>query len=144
MANDFGRDNLYQNTNGSFIDIAAEANVENSASGMGVVSGDYNHDGWMDIYVTNMWSSAGNRISTQDQFKPDAPLEVKKRIQGFARGNTLLQNDGTGRFKHTSAEANVEVGRWAYGCQFIDLNNDSWEDLMVANGFITGESTKDL
>ena len=144
VANDFGRDNLYQNTNGSFIDIAAEANVENSASGMGVVSGDYNHDGWIDIYVTNMWSSAGNRISTQDQFKPDAPLEVKKRIQGFARGNTLLQNDGTGRFKHKSAEANVEVGRWAYGCQFIDLNNDSWEDLMVANGFITGESTKDL
>ena len=144
VANDFGRDNLYQNTNGSFIDIADEANAENSASGMGVVSGDYNHDGWMDVYVTNMWSSAGNRISTQDQFKPDAPLEVKKRIQGFARGNTLLQNDGTGRFKHKSAEANVEVGRWAYGCQFIDLNNDSWEDLMVANGFITGESTKDL
>ena len=144
VANDFGRDNLYQNTKGHFTDIADEANIENSASGMGVVSGDYNHDGWMDIYVTNMWSSAGNRISTQDQFKPDAPLEIKKRIQGFARGNTLLQNDGSGRFKRKGAEANVEVGRWAYGCQFIDLNNDSWEDLMVANGFITGESTKDL
>ena len=144
VANDFGRDNLYQNTDGKFKDIADESNIENSASGMAVISGDYDHDGWMDIFVSNMWSSAGNRVTTQEKFKADAPAEVKNRLQRFARGNTLLKNTGDGHFEHKSAEANVEVGRWAWGCQFFDLNNDSWDDLMVANGFITTDDSGDL
>jgi len=144
VANDFGRDNLYQNTNGTFKDIADEANIENSASGMAVISGDYDHDGWMDVFVSNMWSSAGNRVTTQDKFKQDSSDEVKTRLQRLARGNTLLKNKGDGGFEHKSADANVEVGRWAWGCQFIDFNNDSWEDLMVANGFITTDDSGDL
>ena len=144
VANDFGRDNLYQNTDGKFKDIADDANIENSASGMAVISGDYDHDGWMDIFVSNMWSSAGNRVTTQDKFKADAPAEIKNRLQRLARGNTLLKNQGDGHFEHKSADANVEVGRWAWGCQFFDLNNDSWDDLMVANGFITTEDSGDL
>jgi hypothetical protein len=144
VANDFGRDNLYQNTDGKFKDIADEANIENSASGMAVISGDYDHDGWMDIFVSNMWSSAGNRVTTQEKFKADAPAEVKNRLQRLARGNTLLKNTGDGHFEHKSTETNVEVGRWAWGCQFFDLNNDSWEDLMVANGFITTDDSGDL
>ncbi len=143
VANDFGRDNFYRNDEGSFVDIAEQANVEDRAGGMGITWGDYNHDGWMDAYVSNMWSSAGNRVTFQEQFKTDSP-EVKRRLQGQARGNTLLKNLGDGRFEHVSAEAAVEVGRWAWGCHFFDLNNDSWEDLMVANGFITTENSHDL
>ncbi len=144
VANDFGRDNLYQNTDGKFKDIADEANIENSASGMAVISGDYDNDGWTDIFVSNMWSSAGNRVTTQDKFKADASAQIKNRLQRLARGNTLLKNTGDGHFEHKSADANVEVGRWAWGCQFLDLNNDSWDDLMVANGFITTDDSGDL
>jgi hypothetical protein len=36
------------------------------------------------------------------------------------------------------------MARWAWGAQFVDLNNDGWEDLCVANGFITTEDTGDL
>ena len=144
VANDFGRDNLYRNDGGHFVDIGAEANVEDSASGMALTWSDYNHDGWMDVFVSNMWSSAGNRIAFQPKFKANAPPEVKQRIQRLARGNTLLKNRGDGTFEHVSSQAAVEVGRWAWGSKFVDLNNDSWDDLVVANGFITTDDSGDL
>ena len=137
VANDFGRDNLYRNDSGTFQDISEEAQVENSASGMGIAWGDYDRDGWMDSYVSNMWSSAGRRVTQQPQFKVD-DIEVKKRLQRFARGNTLLHNSGDGTFEDRSGPLGVEMGRWAWSNQFVDLNNDSWEDLVVANGYLTG------
>ena len=36
------------------------------------------------------------------------------------------------------------MGRWAWGSLFADINNDGWEDLLVANGYITQEDTRDL
>ena len=41
-------------------------------------------------------------------------------------------------------EQGVTMGRWAWGSRFVDLNNDGWEDLVVANGFISTEDTGDL
>ena len=38
----------------------------------------------------------------------------------------------------------VTMARWAWGAKFVDLNNDGWEDIYVANGFITTEDTGDL
>jgi hypothetical protein len=111
---------------------------------MGITWGDYDRDGRMDVYISNMFSAAGNRITFQDKFKPDSPGEVKRRIQRLARGNTLLQNLGNGRFRDQSAGAGVEMGRWSWASQFVDLNNDSWLDLLVANGYITADDTGDL
>lgn len=148
VANDFGRDNLYRNdvVDGKvhFTDVAEEANVENAASGMSTSFGDFNRDGLMDIFVSNMYSSAGNRIAFQEQFKPDASSEVRNRMARLARGNTLLKNQGDGSFEDVSGASGVEMGRWAWGSLFFDLNNDGWEDLMVANGFVTTDDTGDL
>ena len=148
VANDYGRNNLYRNDlidgRRRFVDIAAPAGVEDSASGMSVSWGDYDHDGLMDIYVSNMYSAAGNRIVFQQKFKPDAPREIKQRLQRFARGNTLFRNRGDGTFEDASQKANVSMGRWAWGAGFVDINNDSWEDLIVANGYITTSDTSDL
>ncbi|REJ66573.1 MAG: VCBS repeat-containing protein [Planctomycetota bacterium] len=144
VANDFGRDNLYRNDGGRFVDIGGEAGAEDAASGMAVAWGDYNRDGWMDVHVSNMWSGAGNRITFQPQFAASASQVEKRRLQRMARGNTLLRNTGELAFESVSREAGVEMGRWAWGCQFADLNNDGWEDLLVANGFITGEQPDDL
>ena len=137
IANDFGRDNLYRNDGNTFQDISDSANIENSAAGMGITWADYNRDGWMDAYVSNMWSSAGRRITTQPKFHADDP-NAKNRLRRSARGNTLLKNLKNGSFTDQSGSANVELGRWAWGNQFFDLNNDGWKDLIVANGFLTG------
>jgi len=145
VANDFGRNNLYRN-NGErgFTDVAAEAGVEDIAAGMSVTWGDYNHDGWMDIYVSNMFSGAGNRITYQRQFKEGASEETKSQIRRLARGNTLFENAGDGTFRDVSLQAAVTQGRWAWASRFCDLNNDGWEDLLVANGYFTRPDTGDL
>ena len=141
VANDYGRDNLYRNDSGRFTDIAEEAGAEDAASGMSVSWGDYDRDGWMDIYISNMWSSAGKRIGNQPQFKKNASPEIKERLKRFARGNTLLRNNQHGRFDDRSSSAGVEMGRWSWGSLFADINNDGWQDLLIGNGYITGDDT---
>ena len=145
VANDYGRNNLYENTSGRFVDVAAELGIEDMASGMSASWGDFNRDGRLDIYISNMFSAAGNRITFQRQFKPGAPQTMLAQYQRHARGNTLLQADKEGRgFSDISVEQAVTMGRWAWGSRFVDLNNDGWEDLVVANGFISTEDTGDL
>ena len=154
VANDYGRNNLHRNERTDdkhrFIDVAAAANAEDSASGMSVVWGDYDRDGWMDVYVSNMFSAAGSRITFQSRFKPEASLDVRQRLRRFVRGNTLLRNLGSDstsanpRFADASIAEGVTMGRWAWGSSFADLDNDGWEDLVVANGYLTTEDTGDL
>ena len=144
VANDFGRNNIFRNDEGKFSDVAAQLGVEDSASGMAVTWGDYDRNGLMDVYVSNMFSAAGNRITFQEQFKPDAPKEVRSRLQRFARGSTLMKALGNGSFEDVSESASVTMARWAWGTSFVDLNNDGWQDLVVANGNITGEDPGDL
>ena len=154
VANDYGRNNLYRNgmlpanssskTFAGFTDVASQQNVENAASGMSVAWGDYNRDGWMDIYVANMFSSAGNRIAFSEQFKPEASDRVKRRIQQFAQGNSLLKNGAGKAFQDVGKAAAVNIGWWAWTSVFADINNDGWEDIVVANGFLTTDDTSDL
>jgi hypothetical protein len=143
VANDFGRNNLYRNDGGRFVDVAALAAVEDVAAGMGVTWGDYDNDGLMDLYVANMWSSAGTRITYQRKF-PAKDEGARALFQRLARGNTLFRNAGDGSFHDVSVGAQVTMGRWAWGTNFFDLNNDGWEDLVVANGFVTGQNPDDL
>jgi len=144
VANDYGQNCLYQNDEGKFENVALLTNAVDSASGMSVSWGDYNRDGWMDLYVANMFSSAGSRITRQEQFKLGADNEYRKIYSRFAKGNTLLENDGQGKFREVSKSAGVEMGRWAWSSVFADINNDAWDDLLVANGYITTEDTGDL
>ena len=115
VANDYGPNNLYRNDlqdgRVTFVDIAKTANAQDRASGMSVTWGDPNRDGRMDVHVSNMFSSAGNRITGTSKFKPDANETLKKRLRRFARGNTLLQNNGE-RFVDVSQAAGITVGRW--------------------------------
>ena len=139
VANDYGRNNLYNNDKGKFTDLASETNSEDSASGMSVSWADYDRDGNMDLYVSNMFSAAGNRITNQKQFKNSTQQSVRERFRRFARGNTLLRNTGQ-IFQDTSLSAGVNMGRWAWGSNFIDFNNDTFPDLIVANGYLTSKS----
>ena len=125
VANDFGRNILYRNDLDAqgqrhFEDVSRQAGVEDIAAGMSVTWGDYNHDGWMDLYVSNMWSSAGHRITSQNQFKRDADDQTRQEMQRHARGNSLFENQGDGTFRDVSVEAAVTMGRWAWGSLFCD------------------------
>ena len=98
------------------------------------------------IHLGAMFSSAGSRITAQGQFRPDLKQDVRERFQQLARGNTLFANAGKPdlRFTDTSGPAGVRVGRWSWASLFADIDNDAWPDLLVANGFITGDNPDDL
>ena len=144
VANDFGRNNLYRNDGGRFVDVAASAGVEDISAGMGVTWGDYNQDGWPDIYVSNMFSSAGHRIAYQRRFRSEDSVGTRALFRRHARGNSLFENTGEGTFRDVSEEARVTLGRWAWASLFADLNNDGRQDLLVTNGLVTNEQTDDL
>ena len=144
VANDYGRNNLYRNDAGLFVDVAAELGVEDQAAGMSVAWSDYDNDGWMDLYVSNMFSSAGGRISYHSKFQRNSHENVKQEFRRHARGNTLFRNSPQNHFRDVSEPAAVVLGRWAWSSNFLDINNDGLDDLFVANGFVTNEDTKDL
>ena len=144
VANDYGRNCLYRNDGGSFVDIAPDAGVVDYGNGMSVSWGEVDRDGRMDLYVGNMWSSAGNRVTAHAQFMSDGDDETKELYKRFAKGNSLFRNLGDRTFADIGDEMGVEVGRWAWSSLFADINNDGWEDLLVANGFITTEDSGDL
>ncbi len=64
---------------------------------------DYDNDGREDLYVANMWTAAGKRLSTQEAFQKDAPEAVRALYRKHAMGNSLFRNDGHGNFQDRSA-----------------------------------------
>ncbi|MCI0458386.1 MAG: VCBS repeat-containing protein, partial [Gemmataceae bacterium] len=143
IANDYGPKQLFRNDGGRFVEVAAEAGAQDLGSGMSVSWADYDRDGWIDLYLGNMFSSAGNRIAYQAKYLAGADHATRATYQRFAKGNTLLRNVGAGKFQEVE-NAGVEMGRWAWSSLFVDVNNDGWPDVLVANGFITGDDTTDL
>jgi hypothetical protein len=144
VANDYGRNNLYRNEGGRFVDVAAQAGVEDVGAGMGVAWGDVDGDGAMDLHVSNMFSSAGSRVTAQARFKPEADEATRAFYRRHARGNSLFMNKKDGRFFDASVEAGITVARWAWGCVLADLDRDGGEDLFVANGYVTNSDPADL
>jgi len=135
VANDFGRNCLYLNDKGQFSSLAGKAGVEDMAAGMSVAWGDTNRDGASDLLVGNMYSSAGQRVAFQRNYQAG-----KKRM---ARGNSLFTATGGG-FRDTSIESGITNGGWAWSSGFADLNNDGWQDLVVANGYLSNTRDDDL
>lgn len=145
VANDFGRNNLYRNRgDGTFSDIAELAGVEDVAAGMSVAWLDHDLDGNQDLYVGNMWSSAGLRISDKAEFREGSATQALALYRRHAKGNSLFRGLGEGRFEEVSSAAGVERGRWAWSSDAVDLDNDGYEELYVANGYVTNAGDRDL
>lgn len=95
---------LYRNNgNGTFTNVTQKAGVGDIGWGMGVCVGDYNNDGWDDIFVTCLG--------------PDH----------------LLKNNGDGTFTDVTKSAGVSDPRWSTGAAFLDYDNDGRLDLFVSN-----------
>jgi len=115
VANDSTPNFLYHNNgNGTFSDIGFESGTALDKNGneqgcMGVTLGDYNHDGLLDLFITNF----------DDEY------------------NVLYRNAGRGSFVDVSYESGVAMISLPYvgwGTKFFDCDNDGWLDLFVANG----------
>lgn len=138
VVNDFGRNNLYRNNgDGTFRATSTEAHVEDVGAGMSACWTDYNNDGAPDLYVANMWSAAGQRVSEQAQFHEKAPARIRELYQRHARGNALYRNLGDGHFQSAGEQAGLEVGRWAWSSDAWDFDHDGFPDIYVTNGYIT-------
>jgi tetratricopeptide (TPR) repeat protein/peroxiredoxin len=167
VVNDFGRKNLYRNNgNGTFTDVAPQGGVEDVGAGMGVSWFDYDNDGAEDLYVANMWTAAGERISNQEIFKKNAAEEVRALYRKHAMGNSLFRNQGAtlssvppvvqglsapaaGKpqarlFQNATDSAGVGIGRWSWSSDAWDFDHDGFPDLYVTNGMVSGPSREDL
>ena len=167
VVNDFGRKNLYRNNgNGTFTDIAAEAGVEDIGAGMSVSwfsngRKDKEKTNIDDLYVANMWTAAGERITMQPQFKPNSATEVRARYHKHAMGNTLFSapsaisanssvkgvdsnspfssgQAASTKFADVTDVSRTRIGRWAWSSEAFDFDHDTHPDLYVTNGMVSG------
>jgi tetratricopeptide (TPR) repeat protein len=144
VVNDFGRKNLYRNNrDGTFTDVAKQEGVEDIGAGMSGAWIDFDNDGRDDLYVANMWTAAGIRVSEQDIFQKNADSEVRALYQQHAMGNYLFQNKGP-NFEDVSMRSGTMMGRWAWSSDAWDFNHDGFPDIYIANGFISGATKEDL
>ena len=115
LANDFGPDRVFRNNgDGTFTDVSDTTIGWDTCKGMNAELGDFNNDGWLDLYVCNIY--------TKEYVK---------------EGNRLHRNMGDGTFKDISFEAGVFDCGWAWAGRFWDYDNDGFLDIMVANGYIS-------
>ncbi len=127
VVNEGGPNQLFRNEGGGrFVDITDDA-TRDVGFGMGVSFGDYNDDGRQDIYITNLYSKAGQRIVTE--------MGSEDRVVSSARGNSLLRKTGSGY--ELLAGAIVEAADFGWGGSFFDPNNDGTLDLYAPAGYVT-------
>ena len=144
IANDFGPNQLLRNDGGKFIDTSVESLSQDWGFGMSASWGDLDRDGNMDLYVSSMFSGAGNLVIPQDDFNPSMPKQTRQRYLKMVRGNSLMRNDGAGRFTDITSPMDEGYAGWAWGAGLGDFNNDGWEDIYVANGYISQPKKDDL
>ncbi len=111
VACDYGTDRLFFNhRDGTFRDATQAAIGFDTKKGMNVDFADFNHDGWLDVYVTNI----------TDEYMKEC--------------NMLWSNNGDGTFIDLAKETGTCNTLWGWGAKFGDFDNDTWEDLFVVNG----------
>ncbi len=114
VANDFGPDKVYHNNgNGTFTDISARSIGVDTKKGMNAELGDFDNDGLLDVYVTNITEPYLHEC------------------------NMLWHNNGDLTFTDVASDLGVCDTKWGWGAKFLDYDNDGFLDLMVMNGFIS-------
>ncbi len=118
VACDFGTDRFFVNNgDGTFTDRTEAAIGIDTKKGMNVDWADYDNDGYLDVYVTNI---------TDDYMR---------------EGNFLWRNNGNLTFLDVSRETNTYDTGWGWAGKFFDYDHDGWTDLYVVDGWVSaGES----
>ena len=122
VANDYGTEELFLNQKGERFELAQKVGLdESSKSGMSVALGDILNDGTLGVYVTNI-SKSGYLFQGNN-------LRLNRLAKGFGLANV--------------SEGVVEDCGWSWGSQFADLDNDGRQDLVVLNGFVSGNPKRE-
>lgn len=138
VSNDFfERDYLYINMqDGTFSEELDLQLGESSLGAMGADIADINNDSWPDIFVTEMTAEGNTRLKTKVLFEAWESYRNKVERgyhQQFAR-NVLQLNNRNGSFSEIGRYSGVDATDWSWGALIMDLDNDGWRDLFVANG----------
>jgi len=167
VVNDFGRKTLFHNNrNGTFTDVTVKAGALAYGAGMSASFADYDNDGKLDIYCTNIrsehaWYAAAPTVGrymvnswTQGAWKTDMPLywEIFRQsglgfvgvFQQMASGNTLLRNKGDGTFEDVTWKADANPVGWFWGASFGDFDNDGWQDIYAADGWVRNDPDTEI
>ncbi|MEE2902667.1 MAG: VCBS repeat-containing protein [Myxococcota bacterium] len=130
VVNDFAANQMFKGQgNGHFKQISYPPFTDSGFS-MGVSVVDYDADGDFDVYVSNMYSYAGNRVLAVTDSLDQQKREV---LLAMARGNTLYKRDGLS-YREKAVDEGINNAQWAWGQQFFDYDNDGDLDLHVVNG----------
>jgi enediyne biosynthesis protein E4 len=124
---------LFRNLgNGKFADVTAKAGVKDSGFATGAVWFDYDNDGKLDLYISHYvdWSIATDQsCSLDNKNKSYCTPELYKGQSG-----TLFHNKGNGVFEDVTKKAGLyDPTSKSLGVALIDVDNDGWLDLFVAN-----------
>ena len=138
VSNDFfERDYLYINMqDGSFSEVLDEQLEETSLGAMGADIADINNDAWPDIFVTEMTAEGDRRLKTKVLFETWGSYrnKVDKGYHHQFARNVLQLNNRNGSFSEIGRYSGVDATDWSWGALIMDLDNDGWRDLFVANG----------
>ncbi len=115
---------IFENTGGAFISRSVQNGVAPVPSATGVIAGDYDRDGDLDLFI-----SAGRSYL----FFPNDPTP-----------NRLLRNEGGFMFTDVTVAAGLDDDGPAYGCAWSDFDTDGWLDLYVANRFTPNRLFRNL
>lgn len=135
IPNDWGMNVLFRNDGpAGFTDVTADMGLTFFGFSMGASFGDYDNDGRDDLYVSNMYSEAGRRITSR---LPG----VDRLFRESATGNFLYHAGKDGRFSQVAGlqapAMTVMKAGWSWGGCFADFDNDAYLDLYVLNGYFT-------
>ncbi len=133
----YGKNRLYHNNHdGTFTDVAEKAGVALGGWSTGPTWGDYDHDGLLDLFVPGYVKFDVDRpphVGAPCQFRG---LDVFCGPQGLPGENDhLFHNNGDGVFTDVSLKAGVSdpTGYYGLASVFVDIDDDGWLDLAVAN-----------
>ena len=166
VANDFGRKCLFHNNrNGTFTDVAKQAGVLDFSGGMGLTFGDFDGDGLIDLYTSNINSNqrwfgedmtvsqyvrnvARTRWLILDAFQYEKFYDLVGSNwtsigTAIGKGNSLFKNNGDGTFRELK-DSHTARASWGWSVAFFDADNDTDLDIYAANGWITNKNKDDL
>ena len=139
----FGKNRLYHNNHdGTFTDVAEKAGVSLGGWSTGPTWGDYDHDGRLDLFVPGyVRSDLDHPVLAGKGGLPEGACQ-NRGVNVFCgplglpgEQDHLFHNNGDGTFTDVSEKAGVadRAGRYGFASAFVDVDDDGWVDLVVAN-----------
>jgi len=131
VVNDFGPNQVYLNRGDGQFELTQIPGLSDNGQSMGLTVSDLNDDQVYDVYVSNMYSYAGNRIVPLVQ--GDVSPENHDTLMRLSRGNSLFVPTADG-YQDIGPQLGVAKANWAWGHTVFDLENDGDWDVYVVNG----------